>query len=87
MPSAEGSDAQPDAFAVSPAVGPLPAIYICVPASLGRASTASRLGHAAVRAARRASRSAVRTLSQAWRGGLERQPPPSARTPGRVQVR
>ena len=28
MPSAEGAEARPDAFAVSPAIGPLPAIYV-----------------------------------------------------------
>ena len=28
MPSAEVAEARPDAFAVSPAIGPLPAIYV-----------------------------------------------------------
>jgi uncharacterized protein (DUF427 family) len=77
MPSAGGSYVRPDAFAVSPAVGPLPAIY--VPASPGRASPVSRLGHAAVRAARQAGRWAVRTLSQqlgvaGWRVSSRHQP-------------
>jgi hypothetical protein len=48
MPSAEGAEARPDAFAVSPAIGPLPAI--CVPPSPSQATAPSLLWHATVRA-------------------------------------
>jgi hypothetical protein len=46
MPS--DTEARPAAFAVSPAIGPLPAIY--VPPSPGQATAPSRLWHATVRA-------------------------------------
>ncbi len=44
----EGAEAWPDAFAVSPAIGPLPAIY--VPPSPSQATAPGLLGHATVRA-------------------------------------
>jgi hypothetical protein len=48
MPSAEVAEARPDAFAVSPAIGPLPAIY--VPPSPRQATAPGLLWHATVRA-------------------------------------
>jgi hypothetical protein len=48
MPSAETAEARPDAFAVSPAIGPLPSTYVSPPSSQVTAS--SLIWHAAVRA-------------------------------------
>ena len=48
IPSAEGAEARPDAFAVSPAIGPLPAIY--VRPSPSQATAPGLLWHATVRA-------------------------------------
>jgi glycine cleavage system H protein len=61
MTSADATEPRPDEGAVSPAIGPLPAIY--VPSSPSQASRTSLLWHAAVRAARRADGWAVRHLS------------------------
>jgi hypothetical protein len=46
MPSAGGTGARPDAFAVSPAIGPLPGIY--VPPSPGQAPAPGLLWRATI---------------------------------------
>jgi hypothetical protein len=48
MPSAKGTETRPDALAVSPAIGPLPAIYVPPPPS--QATAVGLLWRATVRA-------------------------------------
>ena len=62
MPSAEAPRPGPDVFAVSPAIGPLPAIYAS--SSPSQATVPGLLRHATVRPARRAGGWAVRHLSR-----------------------
>ena len=56
--AAQATEPRPDGYAVSPAIGPLPAIYVRQPPSL--ACTACALWYAAARAARRAGSWAAR---------------------------
>jgi hypothetical protein len=61
--SADAARSRPDPIAVSPALGPLPPVY--VPRTRADAAAASPLLRPAVRAARRAAGWAVRWLDRA----------------------
>jgi hypothetical protein len=58
--SADAAQSQPDAIAISPAIGPLPAIY--VPRTPGKSGPIGPLWHVTARAARLAGRWATRHL-------------------------
>lgn len=73
--SAEAARSQPDQIAISPDVGPLPAIY--VPRAPGEGSPVGLLWHVTARAARLAGRWASRHLPHrhpATQDGEPRQP-------------
>jgi hypothetical protein len=63
--AASAARSRPDPIAVSPALGPVPPIY--VPRTRAEAAAASPLWRPAVRAARRAGGRAVRRLDYAYR--------------------
>jgi hypothetical protein len=58
--AADAATGRPDGIAVSPAIGPLPAIY--VPRTPGEATSTGLLWQATARAARHVSRWAARHL-------------------------
>ena len=60
--AADGAAVRPDGIAVSPAIGPLPAIY--VPRTLGEATSTGLLWQASARAARHVSAWAARRLGR-----------------------
>ena len=64
-PVADTTRSRPDPIAISPAIGPLPPIY--VPPPPGQPGPAGLLWHAAARAARQAGGWAVRQLAGRWR--------------------
>ena len=58
--SSDAAQSQPDPIAISPAIGPLPAIY--VPRAPGQGSPVDLLGHVTARVARLVGRLATRHL-------------------------
>jgi hypothetical protein len=61
--AADAARSRPDPIAVSPALGPVPPVY--VPRTRAEAAAASLLWHPAARAARQAAGRAVRRLDRA----------------------
>lgn len=70
----DGATARPDGIAVSPAIGPLPAIY--VPRTPGEATSTGPLWQATARAARYVSGWAARHLGRHARQGRIASSPP-----------
>ena len=62
--AADAARPRPDPVAVSPALGPVPPVY--VPRTRAEAAAASLLWHPAARAARRGAGRAIRRLDRAY---------------------